>query len=391
LGNAGFAPGYLLDNPFPNGLNAPVGSTEGLSTGVGEAINANLKSHPTGYVGNYSADFQIQLARNGGLDVGYVGAQGHKLAQGVDTNINQLDPTYLAKGPELNRLVTNPFAKGITTGPLSGSKVAAYQLLLPFGQFTSVMQSPLTPAANSSFNAFVIRYHYNLSRNMSVLAAYQWSKSMDNASESQAALINDAARNVYNLSGERSLSAHDVPKDLAINFVYALSLRRRGDSNALSKLAAPLLSGWQLSGVMRFASGLPLQFYAPNNLSTYGFAIQRPTITSLGLLTPILGKRPDKWFNTLYVRAPQVYTVGDMPRFEGVVRTGTITNVDLSISRNWVITESLRLQVRAEAFNVNNTPQFGRANTTMGSAGFGTVTDTFGNPRNLQLGVRLDF
>jgi hypothetical protein len=236
-----------------------------------------------------------------------------------------------------------------------------------------------------------VKYHYNLSRNMSVLATYQWSKSIDNASESQAAEINDAVRNIYNLNGERSLSAHDVPKDLAVNFVYTLPFGRERGSGTVNKLTAPLIRGWQLSGVLRFASGLPLQFYAPNNLSTYGFAVQRPTITSLNLLTDINNKGPDNWFDTRFTKAPQAYTVGDMPRYVGTVRTGATTNVDLSISRSWNIVERLRLQVRAEAFNVNNTPQYGRANTTLGSAGYGTVTDTIGNPRNLQLGMRLDF
>jgi hypothetical protein len=108
-------------------------------------------------------------------------------------------------------------------------------------------------------------------------------------------------------------------------------------------------------------------------------------------LTDINNKGPDNWFDTRFTKAPQAYTVGDMPRYVGTVRTGATTNVDLSISRSWNIVERLRLQVRAEAFNVNNTPQYGRANTTLGSAGYGTVTDTIGNPRNLQLGMRLDF
>ena len=391
LGTAGFIPRYLLNNPFPNGLDAASGSTNGAATGNGSSINANLKTHPTSYVGNFTADLEFQIGGNGVLDIGFASVSGRKLSQGVATNVNQLDPTYLAKGPELNRQVTNPFAKAITSGPLSGSTIPAYQLLLPYEQFTSVMASTLTPQASSSFDALYLKYRYKLSRDMNVMVTYQWSKAIDNASESIGSEINDGVRNVYNLNGERSLSAHDVPKDLTVNFVYALPFGREKSSGVLNQFTNSLIRGWQIASVARLASGLPLQFYAPNNLSTYGFGIQRPTITSLKQLTDITNKGPDHWFDTRYAAAPAAYTVGDMPRFVGNVRTGSTANLDLSLSRSWNIVEKLRLQLRAEAYNVTNTPQYGRANTTLGSSGYGTVTDTIGNPRNLQLGVRLDF
>lgn len=390
LGNAGFVPRYLLNNPYPKDLATPAGSSDGMSTGVGSAINANLKDHATGYVGNFSADLQVQVGANGVLDVGFASARGRKLSQGVVANINQLDPTYLAQGPELNRLVTNPFAGVITSGALADNTIAYYQLLLPYRQFTRVNQSPLTPNANSSFDAMLLSYRYKLSKDMSFQATYQWSKSIDNASESQGSELNNAVSNVFNLNGERSLSAHDVPKDLTVNFVYMLPFGRNKADGMAGKVLNTLVSGWQFSSVARLASGLPLQFYAANNLSTYGFDVQRPTITTLKALTDT-SRSPDSWFDTVYIKAPQAYTIGDMPRYVGNVRTGATTNVDLSFSRSFNIFERLRLQFRAEAFNVTNTPTYGRANTTMGTSGFGTVTDTTGNPRNLQFGARLDF
>lgn len=75
----------------------------------------------------------------------------------------------------------------------------------------------------------------------------------------------------------------------------------------------------------------------------------------------------------------------------GNVRTGATANTDVSLSRAFNIFERLRLQLRAEAYNLTSSPQYGRANTTLGSSGYGTVTSTIGNPRNLQLGMRLDF
>jgi hypothetical protein len=66
-------------------------------------------------------------------------------------------------------------------------------------------------------------------------------------------------------------------------------------------------------------------------------------------------------------------------------------NFDASLIKDFPFTERLRLQFRAEAFNVFNTPQFGQPNASIGAANAGTITSTVGNPRQIQLALRIVF
>jgi len=60
--------------------------------------------------------------------------------------------------------------------------------------------------------------------------------------------------------------------------------------------------------------------------------------------------------------------------------------------KNFQILERLRPQFRAEAFNLTNTPQYGKANTTFGAPTFGVITSTtYTTPRNIQFSMRLSF
>ena len=63
----------------------------------------------------------------------------------------------------------------------------------------------------------------------------------------------------------------------------------------------------------------------------------------------------------------------------------------MSLFKNFTIREEMRFELRAEAFNVFNHPQFGMPNANIGNAQVGTITSTVGNPRQLQLGLRFQF
>jgi hypothetical protein len=392
-GGGGLVPADLISNPFPQGLNKPVGATQGFGTLLGESITAFQRSHPSGYSMNYSLDIQYEISKGTIVEIGYIGTQGRKLLLGVAANVNQLNPQYLALGSGLDQQVANPFQGVIASGVLGGATLSRQQLLRPYPQFQTVNEPVDTPSASSSFNALSLKFNKRFDKGMSILATYQWSKAIDNSSETQGWEVGDAFRNVYDFSVERSISAHDIPQSLVTAFVYELPVGKGKPLGAnMNKVLNALVGGWQVSGIIRLQSGLPLQFAAANTLGPYGFGVARPNIADLKALTQ--GTRsPDHWFNTAAVTQPAAYTIGNAPRWIPNVRFETQHNADLAFGKNFPIFERLKLQYRAEMFNLTNTPQYGKASTTLGAPDFGRISGLAPGalPRNIQMAVRLEF
>jgi hypothetical protein len=400
-GGGGFIPLNLISNPFPSGFVQPSGNSLGLLAGVGSNINAMQRLHPTPYTQTYTADVQYQITPSAVVELGYVGTQGRKLLLGNALNnsrgvpsLNQLPSQYLALGSALNNQVANPFQRAITTGPLSGATIPAWRLLVAYPQYTGVNLVGDTPGASSSFNALTVKYTQRMSKSVTALLTYQWSKAIDDTSETQSWEVQDAVRDVFNRRLDRSISAHDLTHDFVGSVIWELPVgRNRMFGSHMNRVAEAVLGGWQLSTIVRLGSGLPLQFWAPNALATYGYQVSRPNVTSLAALA-VANPNPNQWFNTSssVISAPGTYQIGNMPRFVPNIRTGPSRNADMTISKNFSLTEQVRLQLRGEAYNISNTPQYGRADTTVGSPTFGQVSGTTNlSSRSLQVAARVDF
>jgi len=226
-------------------------------------VSAFSAHHPLGYVQNYSTDFQYEISRGMVFEIGYTGSQGRKLLFGTGQQANQLDPKYFSMGAALDTPVANPFFGVIPTGVLAGRTVPQQRLLRPHPQFTAVNLSGDTAGASSSFNALVIRYNWQVSGGLNLLTTYQWSKAIDNASEWQGWEVGDTLRNYYDLSVDRSISAHDLPQSFVNALVYELPVGKgRKFAADLHPVANAVLGGWQVSSIVRFGSGLPLGFTA---------------------------------------------------------------------------------------------------------------------------------
>jgi hypothetical protein len=147
-----------------------------------------------------------------------------------------------------------------------------------------------------------------------------------------------------------------------------------------------------VNGVLSVMSGLPLEFEnqssqlnAPDNRSMpniNGTFRKEGNIGSAGL-----------WFDTSVFSAPPNGVIGNMGR--NVLNGPGFLNLDLSVFRRFRITERTGAELRGEAYNLTNTPQYARPNTTLGNPNFGRITDlqgdSVGNPRSVQLGLRVIF
>ncbi|MCC7342814.1 MAG: TonB-dependent receptor [Bryobacterales bacterium] len=391
VGGDGITPLNLLSNPFPSGLVPALGNSLGLMTNAGLGIGYTERNYPNGYVQNYSLDFQYELDRSTVVEVGYAGHQGRKLGYGVGLNDNQLPSDLLSMGDALNQQVPNPFFGYITSGNLSGRTVPRHRLLRLYPQFDSVSRSGETPGGSSSYNAFLAKITKQFSQGLTLLASYQWSKAIDNLAEGEPGL-SDGFRDYSKVWIERAISAHDIPHNFVTTFVYDLPFGRgRRLASDLHPAANLVLGGWQVSGIVRFQSGLPFRVTAPSTIGTYGFGAQYPNLMSADALK-VENQTPEQWFNTSAFSAAAPYTVGSAPRRLTELRQAGAKHADIALMKNFHPTEALKVQFRAEFFNLTNTPQFGPPDASFGSNTFGRVNGTFSAPaRNVQFGLRMDF
>lgn len=391
-GGDGIIPQDLLSNPFPNGLNAPAGSSRGLLTQTGSDVTAVQRARPTGYSQNFSFDLQFEVGRGSVLEVGYSGVLGRKLNLGGLLNVNQLPSQFLAQGNALNDQVNNPFFGIFPTGVLSGRTVPRHRLLRRHPQFNTVELNGDTPGAASSFNALYIKYNKTFSGGLSILTSYQFSKNIDNASENQGWIINERFRDVNNLNADRSISGHDVPQSFAATLIYEVPVgkgRRMGA--AMPKALDFIAGGWEIASTVRLASGLPLRLEAPNALATYGFSILNAQVNDLRELN-VPERTPVRWFNPAAATAPAPFTIGNAPRFAPNLRADGTHHADVNLAKNFQVRERVRIQFRAEAYNITNTPQFSPPGLTVGAADYAQINGTrFSDRRNIQFGLKVIF
>ena len=99
----------------------------------------------------------------------------------------------------------------------------------------------------------------------------------------------------------------------------------------------------------------------------------------------------NNWFDKAAFTLPANYTYGNSG--SDILREDWFKDLDFSLFKTFQIRESAKLEFRAEAFNLTNTPQYGKANTTVGNPNFGIITGSApgATPRNIQLGFRVLF
>jgi len=340
------------------------------------------------YVQSWNLNVQREVRPGLGVMIGYFGSKGTHLR--ITRNINQP-----IKG-------VRPFAKVSASSPIS-----------PGATLTNINETD--SAGNSSYNALWASMNKRLSRGLQLNASYTWSKSIDYNSRNGGLFVQDS----YNLRGDRGLSDFDARHRLAVNWIYELPFHGN-----------KLVEGWQLSGITQSQSGNPIQILAsPEFVGFTGNSTLRPDIVAP---VPILGGA-SQWFPNPICdpRSGKVCPAGALfiqpVSASGVVHFGSLgrnvligprfNNIDFSIIKNTKIRENLRVQFRAEFFDIFNHPNFGQpgaqqgaaarlqcvvncTSTSTGSPSFGSITqlqDTrlptgdSGSSRQMQFALKLMF
>jgi hypothetical protein len=223
---------------------------------------------------------------------------------------------------------------------------------------------------------------------LNFLIGYTFEKSLDNGSDSFD------ATNPIDPAQTRALSSFDVPHNLVASYTVQLPFDHFIGGGDLAKR---LTAGWELSGVATFAKGEPVTLNETDDnslLGAFNANVDVPSYSNNG--SPLFGnKNPRKGLayfspNNYFVPEPLGQVGNAMRRyFSGP----GIDNYDMALLKSTTITESTKLQFRAEAFNVFNHAQFMNPNGLVnnpGQGGFGYVTQAR-DPRIMQVALKFLF
>jgi len=385
-------PFAYLRNPFPTGLQKPPGREAGALAMVGQAVASWDYPGVTPYTMQWNFDVQRSITSDLLIDVAYAGSRGLHLARVYD--YNALPTELLSLGTRLQELVDNPFSGRINVGTLAQPRVQRRQLLLPYPQFTGVTILN-SGSAYSIYHSLQMKVEKRLSHGQSFLVSLTAGKLIGNSNNNLAGLgvqgNGTGTQDWYNLNGERSISEMDVSRSLTVSYVAELPFGAGRRFLNGTGIAGKVIGGWNLSAIFRNTTGMPLALSAP--IPGGG---NRPNST--GSTANISGDRSrndqiNKWFETTAFTLPPSFTMGNVSRTLPDTRGPGVTNIDFSLVKNVAIVEKVDLQIRAEAFNAFNRPQFWMPNVAFGSLDFGRITASQQTvlPRVMQFALKLVF
>ncbi len=297
-------------------------------------------------------------------ELSYAGSRGLRLPFFFNANQVPLDSLTAAQRSQIAQAI----AAGQDTTPILAR-------LRPYPAFDSVTLS--RNAASSTYHSGQFKIERRFSRGASVMASYTFSKSIDDASDFGSGDASERVLDSANLRLQRAVSSFDVPH----RFISALTYEVPFASGPAA--ARAILAGWQANAIVTLQSGQP---FTPNT-STFdpyrneGF--NRPDVVG----DPTANVPEGLAFNPAAFRLPAPGTFGNSGR--NVIRGDGFHSVDLSLFKNFAITERWKLQFRAEAVNsfnhVNYQGPVVNLNTTPGR--FVAAAP----PRILQFGLKLVF
>jgi hypothetical protein len=330
------------------------------------AVDPNAK---TPYTEQWHASIEQEIPFSTVLKFAYIGTKGTHLDNFRDINTNQLG------------------ANGATTvtanrpyGNIAGTTTYVFAQI-----------NELETRQISSYNALQVTAERR-AHGLGFLASYTYSHALDEGS-GESATVTDP----YNLRYDYGNADYNVPNRFVASSNYQLPFKGSG-------LLGPLERGWQVNGIAQFFDGLPFSVASGTALGD-GLTPRAQLLPGFGNGSLPKGQRTlSQWFNTQAFAIPAAGTWGNSGR--NILQGPGTKTVDFSLFKDTHLTETKVLQLRAEAFNLANTPQFNNPAATVGtynpttglwSNGFGTISSaasesTFQRTeRQIQFAAKINF
>jgi hypothetical protein len=312
------------------------------------------------YTTNFNVNVQRQFGRDYMVELAYAGSRGRQLT--LKTDQNQAPPVMGVTNENVNR---------------------------PYANVSPALRIVGTAASTGflDYNALLFKGMKRFSNGFSALVSYTFGKTVDLVSDNDGTV---SLTDIRNPDYDRGPASYDVTHTAVASFLYELPIARQHP-----------LGGWQVNGIAFWRTGIPVNITQTGVMSSTGVGggglnANRPNRISEDIYPA--DQTIDRWFDAAAFARPAdaTATFGDAGRNIG--RGPGVFNVDLSLVKNTRIGR-FDTELRIEAFNVFNHPQFGQPNGQIGNAAFGTITAS-GNPqcgtcgtseRQMQLAVKVRF
>ena len=433
----GFDPSFSLDTGYPAFAQPP-----NLDPGIfnGKPVSGSYIEKQYGrpaMVSEWTLQMQQQLATDLIMTVGYVGNKAQNLHSNIQ-NINNIDQKYFSLGNHLSEAFAGN-SLGIPE-PFPGfnqlwNGADVERALRPFPQYDYIDSGCcLQNVGMSSYEAMLVSLERRFHNGLNLQASYTWAKQITN---SDSLLPNNGVgvaqvQNVNNLHQEKAISAQDVPHTVVLSWLYDLPFGR-GKTWLNHGFASYVVGGWEIGAVQRYMSGQPFSFCCASGIPGFQNQIRFDRVSGSDLkspayhrghINPIGATRADPQTNTLFhlstTNATQVnadgsvtiidphpafydqndarnrgaygaFSLGNMPRVTGEVRTPAYYNEDFSILKNTPIHENIVFQLKFELLNAFNRHTWSIPDSAPNDLLFGVPGGTLNNPRNVQITGRINF
>ena len=220
-------------------------------------------------------------------------------------------------------------------------------------------------------------------RGLGLLASYTYSHALDESTASPGSVVNP-----YNIAADYGNSDENIPNRLVASATYELPFKASG-------ILGPVVEGWQLNGILQYYDGFPFSVSSSTGVGD-GLTPRAQFVGGSGNGSLASSQRTrGEWFNTAAFANPAKGTWGDSGR--NILEGPGTKNVDFSFFKNTHITEAKVLQLRAEFFNLFNTPQFNNPAATVTAGTFGKVSSAGSEPvfqrleRQIQVAAKITF
>ena len=342
-------PTAIFPNPFPgNPQGSPVPTT------CAQCLNVDRSSSRTPYVSEWSFTLQRQLGAGLAVEAAYFGSKATKLTAQI------IDNTAVVPGP----------------GPISNRQL--------YPQFS--------PYVLNGFNEFPawydggsLRIEKRFSRGLSFLVSYTYSKNLDYVDNLSSGNVGGQPT-----SNPTRFQAAKAPAGFDLRHVLVASNTWMVPGKTGNHFVDAVVSGWSISNIFTFHSGLPFSAFLgsdnENIGSIGGRSVEFPNLVGD---PAIANPSPLAWFNTKAFAIPALYTIGNAGR--NILRSDTLVNDDLSLSKSWPFGERRSIELRGEFFNLFNHANFGFPGSIVGTSQFGTISSTLNPGRQVQLAAKIHF